>query len=275
MMLRSKTHNLSGASLRALLILPAIALGVLAMALGGVSPMLWGQQLAAFILFALLALPLRHAVRRVPASAWSVLLLLPLAAALWGPKAGGAQRWLDLAVFNVHAAMLVLPALLVVSCRVSHPCPILLAAAGLLCRQPDLSQLAALSAAMVPLLWRERRNLLWAAASAFLLAVMIIRCAMTPTSLEPVEYCEHILRMLYDLSPVLMLAGVASLVAVPAFFLLRSPRGGRTMLCLAVYYAVIILFNGTGQYPAPFLSLGLSPIVGYWLAYAFETAQKA
>ena len=72
------------------LIFPAVALGVLAMIHGGVPPVLWGQQIAAFFVFALLANGLRHAGRRAPAAAWTALLLLVLA--LFAPGRRGGRR---------------------------------------------------------------------------------------------------------------------------------------------------------------------------------------
>lgn len=65
----------------ALIILPAVVLGMIAMIIGGVSPVIWCQQAAAFAVFALLGL-LRRAVRRVPSIVWLLVLLAGLASIL-------------------------------------------------------------------------------------------------------------------------------------------------------------------------------------------------
>ncbi len=261
----------------ALLILPAVALGVLAMIYGGVSPALWGQQIAAWGLFALLAWPLRRAAIKLSPTLWTILFLVPLGATLLGEEVGGVRRWLDLGVINVNAAMLVLPALLAMLHRAKYPFPALLAAAAVLCFQPDLSQLAAFSTAALPILWNHRKERLFVGASALALAVLVIRCLLAPMAVEPVEYCEGILTMLGHLSPLLMAAGVAALAVIPAFFGHRFLRFKQPQqLSLAVYYAVSMLFVLSGDYPVPFMGFGLSPIAGYWLAYictdAFDPA---
>jgi len=69
-------------------VLPAAALGILAMAASGVSPMLWGQQAAAFVVFALLSLLLRPA-RRLSACVCCAVLFAVLCAPLLFPAVGG------------------------------------------------------------------------------------------------------------------------------------------------------------------------------------------
>ena len=119
-------------AVRALVLLPSVALGVAAMIAGNVPAVLWGQQAAAWAAFALLAWPLRQAARRLPSAALLVVLLIPLAATLFGKEADGARRWLDLGIFHINAAMLVLPAVITVSRRAKNACLHRLAAAAVL-----------------------------------------------------------------------------------------------------------------------------------------------
>lgn len=259
----------------ALMSLPAVVLGIWAMICGGVSPVLWGQQAFAWIVLALLVWPLRRAARRISAETWSAVLLLFLAATLLGQEAGGARRWVDLVVFHANAAHLVLPALIVASSLLKQPCPVLLSAALVLCFQPDLSQLAALSAAAMPALWRRGKKQMLAC--GLFLCVLLIRCMNAPTTLEPAAYCEGILTMLGDRSQLLQAAGWAALAVVPVCFAVRFCRRGETQaLSLAVYYAVSLLFAFSGEYPVLLMGFGLSPIAGYFLAYALSdmTARK-
>lgn len=264
---RYQRENLLKDVFPALLIAPAVFLGVLAMILGGVSPAMWGQQAAAWLVFALLAPALRRAAGRVRDAVWCLLFVMILAAALFGPEAGGARRWVNLFVFRVNTAQLVLPALLIVLCRVKCPYPALMAAAAVLCVQPSLAQLTAFSAAALALFWRGGHKRIWGIASALVLVLLVIACRQIPVALEPVLYCEGILSMLGDVSWLLLAAGLLSLAAVPAFFLHRFCVKRETQaLCLSVYYAVSLLFVLTGEYPVPFMGFGLSPIAGYFLA---------
>jgi hypothetical protein len=250
----------------ALVILPAVVLGMIAMIAGGVSPVLWGQQIIAFAVFALLGL-LRRAVRRVPSIVWISVLLAGLASTLFFPAVGGAKRWLDLGLLNVNAAMLALPALLLLVSNMKRPHLFVIFVAAVLCLQPDLSQLAAFSLGVLPLLWKRRKKVYWTVASIILLAVFAICCINAPVELESVAYCEGILRMVGEISPLLMIAGGIALALIPGYFIYRFFRTRNTvMLGLASYYAVAILFSITGEYPVPFMGFGLSPIAGYWLA---------
>lgn len=250
----------------ALLVLPAVTLGMIAMIAGGVSPVIWGQQAAAFAVFALLGL-LRRVVRRVPSIVWISVLLAGLASTFFFPAVGSAKRWLDLGPLNINVAMLALPALLLLVSNMKCPHLFVLLVAAVLCLQPDLSQLAAFSLGVLPILWKRRKNVCWTIVSAALLVIFAIRCINAPVELEPVAYCEGILRMVGESSPLLMIAGGIALALIPGYFIYRFFKIRSTvMLGLAIYYAVSILFSITGEYPVPFMGFGLSPIAGYWLA---------
>lgn len=257
--------------LPSLMIFPAIALGVLAMICGGVSPALWGQQAGAWVLLALLAMPLRRVMARVSPQSLSVLFLVPLALALRGEAVGGARRWIDLIVFHAHAAELVIPALIVALHGLKKPHFMLLGAAVLLCCQPDLSQLAAFSAAALPILWRHREGRIPAALCTLILGALLAICVRIPVAIEPIDYCEGILAMLGNVSPLLPTVGWAALAAIPLCFAYRFLRRGQAQtLSLALYYAVWMLMALSGEYPVPFMGFGLSPIVGYALAAVLE-----
>lgn len=249
----------------ALIILPAVVLGMVAMIAGGISPVLWGQQIIAFAVFALLGL-LRRVVRRVPSIVWISVLLAGLASTLFFPAVGGAKRWLDLGLLNVNAAMLALPALLLLAGNMKRLHLFVLLVAAALCLQPDLSQLAAFSLGILPILWKQRKNVCWTIVSVVLLMLFAIRCINAPVELESVAYCEGIMRMVGEISPLLMIVGGIALALIPGYFIYRFFRTRNTViLCLAIYYAVIILFSIKGEYPVPFMGFGLSPIAGYWL----------
>ena len=137
----------------ALMILPAVALGTAAMICGDVSPLLWGQQAAAWTILALLTGLLHRTAMRISAEVLSAFFLIFLAVTLLGQEAGGARRWVNLIVFHVNAAHLILPALIAVSHSLKKPWIALLSAALILSFQPDFSQLTALCAAGILVLF--------------------------------------------------------------------------------------------------------------------------
>lgn len=256
----------------ALLVLPAILAGVLAMIYGGVSTAVWGQQVAVWAVFALLTDLMRRIVKRVSETAWLILFLLMLGATLMGTEVEGVKRWLDLGFLNINAAMLVLPALLSILNRAKHPHPFILSAAFVLSFQPDLSQLTALSIAVLPLLWQEKVKRLWTIGSVAALGLLVGRALITPTMLQPVLHCEGIFELLGKVSPWIKAVGCISLMAIPVYFLYLFLHQRKIhLLSLAVYYAVSMLFIFSGEYPVPFVGFGLSPIAGYYLAYICTT----
>ena len=253
--------------LAALAVLPAVVLGMLGMLLNGFSSILWLQQAAAFLLCLLYARPLRRALSKLPAVILAVMLVLLLSSSMFGEGVGGAKRWINLGIFNINAASLFLPMLLVLLSSMNNFEVLLLCGAGILCFQPDLSQLTAFAAASFPILWRRGksrgRSLLCMAVQAALLFV----CLRIPTAIEPLPHSEGILHMLGQLSPVLFLSGLVSLVVIPCFWGYRFFKTRSTwQFSLTIYYAVTILFGLSGEYPIPFMGFGLSPIAGYWLA---------
>ena len=257
----------------ALMILPAVALGTAAMIYGGVSPWLWGQQAAAWAILALLTGLLHRTAMRISAEVLSAFFLIFLAVTLLGQEAGGARRWVNLIVFHVNAAHLILPALIAVSHSLKKPWIALLSAALILSFQPDFSQLTALCAAGIPVLFRQGKKKTWV--SLLVLSVLLIRCMNTPVSLEPEPYCEGILSMLSDVSYLLPVIGWAALMVVPAYWLVQfCTKGNAKVLSLAVYYAVSLLFALSGEYPVLFMGFGLSPIAGHYLAYICSSAAE-
>lgn len=253
-------------AVHALIILPAIVLGMFAMIKSGVSMMIWAQQAAAFVMFLLLAVLLGKRLAKIHAGILAAALMAALTATLFGPVAGGARRWLDLGPFTVNAAMLVLPALLALLADKPCLCPLLLGAAAVLAIQPDVSQLAAMASASVPLLWYGAKK--WSVPFAAALAALMLYCMGVPVTIEPVAYSEGVMSLLQETSWLLMAAGTVFLALIPAIWVYRFFREKRIwMLSLAIYYAVITLFALSGAYPMPFMGFGLSPIAGYWLSF--------
>ena len=148
--------------------------------------------------------------------------------------------------------------------------------AAVLCVQPDFSQLTAFSLSILPILWLRRHHVGWLMASLIFLGACLIRCAGMPVELEPAAYCEGILAMLHNFSPLMQVIGWLALALIPICFLVRFFRRKEVgKLCLAIYYAVVILFSITGEYPVPFMGFGLSPIAGYWLMHVFAPERDA
>lgn len=252
-----------------LIMLPAVMLGIAAMEAANVSPLIWGQHAAAYFVFAMIG-TLCCSPRRIRDGVWVGLLMAVLASTLLFPEVGGAKRWLDLGIFNINAAQLVLPALLVLSAKHKNHCAIFLSTAAVLFLQPDSSQGTALLAGALPILWNRRQKTSLSMIAFGALVTFALVSFAIPTTLHPVEYCEGILSMLNNLSPVLKVIGWITLAIIPCFwaYCFYQSRSA-ALLSLALYYAVSLSFGLTGEYPVPFMGFGISSIAGYCLALVF------
>ncbi|HEX5872847.1 MAG TPA: hypothetical protein VFY65_20590, partial [Longimicrobium sp.] len=96
---------------------PALMVGVLTMRRSDVPVMLWGQNLAAWLVGTLLCIGLWRSRGSARRSRWldvaAVLTLAALAATLLVPGVDGVHRWLPLGPVRLHAAAVLLPLLLV------------------------------------------------------------------------------------------------------------------------------------------------------------------
>lgn len=253
----------------ALVTLPAVLLGVFVMITGHEPLARWGLQLAVWPISAFAAWLLRRFADRVPAYIWGILFLILQASTLFGHGSDGVRRWLDLGIISVNASMLVLPALLVVLCRVKKPYPFIIIAAAVMCFQPDLSQLAAFCAGALPIVWQHGTKRIWKTFITICCCILGGICLFIPADIPPAPYSEGILSMLGNISIIWMAVGWAALLMIPLFFGYGYyKQNSLPLLCLAIYYMVSILFVLKGSYPVPFMGFGLSPIAGYWLAYA-------
>ena len=141
--------------------------------------------------------------------------------------------------------------------------------------QPDLSQLTAFGAAVLPVFWLREKKLLWKILGVAAFAALMVRCASIPLSLETVPYCEGILTMLWDTAVLLKLAGWIALLAIPACFMVQFHRQKKLhLLCWCIYDLVSVLFVLTGEYPTPFMGFGISAIAGFWIGFVADTEEK-
>lgn len=268
--------------------LPALVVGVLVMQRIGVSPLIWGQQLAAGLTLTLLCAALSVAPRRAARfRPWACAIvgsaaLILLAATLLHSGVDGVRRWVSLGPLQLHAAFVALPILIIVLGRMVTgdvnrtaswivPCAAV-AAAGVLVLQPDASQAFAFSVAVGLVLLSRRRPpwMDWAAVA------VVTGCALLalsrPDPLDAVPHVEDIAGLAASMGVAWLFPTVLALVLLPIPFIAEAARHRdrrHESLALAGYFGVVCIAPFAGPFPVPVMGFGLSPILGYFAALAW------
>lgn len=246
----------------------AVALGCVVAALSGVGTGIWGRNLAAWLVGALLALAIGRAPERLTLIAALILAVVGLAATFAFPGLDGVHRWIVLGPVRLNMAELLLPMAVVAFARtgpVSTTLLAIVAIALLLAFQPDRSQAVALAGAVVAVVSTSklplRRRIL--AAAVTLLAA--ITAMARPDPLQPVPEVEGIVRLAWAVSPVLAMLSVAALTAAVGAPLTVGKTERPAALALSVYLALTMAAGLVAPFPVPLLGMAVSSILGAWL----------
>ncbi len=254
-------------------IIPAILIGIIGMVGNDVPISISLQNLVAMIIFGLMALIFIHKRVRINDKIIIAISLTLLFLTLFGNGTDGVHRWIKLGIINVNVAMIVLPITIVASYnllikkRVKYALIFIVSIAILLVLQPDASQLMGFSIPIVIILFDKKINLnpiLRYVISLILILLMILSWIFLD-KLAPVSYVEGILGLLNNMSPILMVMGIISLILIPLSFILFPPKEFRRLsICIGLYYSLIVIATLFGNFPVPFMGYGISPIIGYY-----------
>ncbi len=265
------------------LLMPTVAasapciFGIVGMIHGDIPVEIWVQNPIFIAVFTLAACVVKKAGLRVPARTVVAASALLIGLTFLEPDIDGVHRWLRLPGFTLNAAAVVLPACVAALTRLAGErqaawCAWGIAFIGLLLyMQPDASQLLAFALPMLVLLIGAdiHGTLKWSLSG--ILALLPLLSWLNPDSLIPVSYTEGILTLLRDQSVLLYLAGIFSLLLVPAGMMIRGIREKRkTWTGVGLYYALMILSAFSGRFPVPFMGYGASSILGYFIAICLD-----
>ena len=255
------------------LMLSAVGTGALVCAINDVPPALWSRNLAAWLI-GLLAAGLLQTQGSRWLSIWIPLAALLLAGTFLGPGQSGVHRWFAVGPLSVNAAMLLLPVAVVSLSALEKISPwvwvITLIAMALLVAQPDRSQASAFGIALVWTALTGSGSLPGKLALVLSTVLMIAASWLRADPLEPVPAVEGILQLALASSPMLASVVVASLLGVVLLPVWASwgvsTAYRRVGVALTLYFLVTVIMSVIGAYPVPLVGLGVSPIVGAWLA---------
>jgi hypothetical protein len=262
--------------------LAAVAAGCIIMQASDVSPASWMRNLAAWLVGALLAGGIvARGQSRNAAMAILAVASLALAITFVMPPQEGVHRWMDIGPLHINAAGLMLPIAIVALGQVGIWSKVGLGAsaifAALLLMQPDASQLTGFAVAAAILLVRAPAP---AAHTAGAVAALLVAAALVwtrPDPLQPVPEVEQIFQLGTRLSSELALLAAAALAAAALSPLTIGRTAGDRKdvgLALAAYFVAVALAPLFGWFPVPLVGLGMSAIVGYWLALGALCARE-
>lgn len=253
--------------------LVAVLAGVVICQLSGIPSGLWVRNLAAWAVGGVAALGLWRGGAWVFPAALCVAVVL-MGASFLGPEQMGVHRWVSAGPVSLNVAMLTLPAALVslawAGRKLLWPWGLALAIVVMLAMQPDRSQVAAFGAGVIWLALRGGQGVVVRLATAVGVVIAIVAAWLRPDPLQPVPEVEEILLLGYAVAPALAVAAFTSLLAFSlapaALTLKRAPLARRAGEALSVYLLVSIAMPFVGAYPVPLTGIGMSPILGAWLA---------
>jgi hypothetical protein len=253
---------------------PALAMGVLVMRAFDEPAAVWGQNLAAWTVGALLCLGFGRSRTSSPRSRWpelvAVLTCGALAATLLLPGMDGVHRWVPLGPLRLHAAAVLLPLLIIALERLSRArgwwtsALLAVGVAFLLFLQPDAAQATAFALAAVVVLLPGAGRSAARLASMLALPVLAGLTWLRRDPLAPVPHVEEIVGLAARLGTGWAVAAVVSLLLLPVpFFLAGRGAGRRVGLALGAYVAITVVAAFVGTFPVPVMGYGVSPILGY------------
>ncbi len=249
----------------------AIVVGCIAATVHGVPVGIWGRNLAAWAVGALLATVLARSATQRLAQACLLLATAVMAATLLSEGLSGVHRWVGVGPLRLNAAWLVLPMALVAwTDAASRRAPLWGLApvmAIVLAIQPDASQAVALAGAVIAVLLALPLSPAFRLTVAVVPVVAAAVAVLRPDPLQPVPEVEGIIGLALETSPALALLCVVALACAALSPLATATGQGASRaaaLGLAVYLAISALAPWAGAFPVPLTGMGVSPILGAW-----------
>lgn len=253
------------------ILLPCI-LGIIGMVSKNISVGIWIQNLlfiflSTFICMFILKYNLKFNYKIIAfVSAFSLGLTF------LGSGIDGVYRWLRLPFFALNISTIVIPITIVAFYRLMEGKNFTISVIGifviafLLYLQPDASQLLAFSFPMIVLLLKSNIPKIIKGSFSVILFFLTLKSWFCLDTLQPVDYTEGVLIMLHDLSVVLYIIGIMTLLLIPIYFLISSTKKNRN-ICIGItmYYWLMILSTLIGAFPVPFMGYGISPILGFYI----------
>ncbi|WP_432768266.1 MAG: hypothetical protein HEQ22_12675 [Sphingopyxis sp.] len=249
----------------------AVASGLLVFRIGGAPaaylPLNAGSLLLAVI--AMFAMPAGRLGSRGAIGIVALGLAAIGATLVSGIDLDGVRRWLPVGPVRLHAALLLLPAMLAALPRLSDRWQLaaVTAVAAIILLQPDFAAALALAAGYIASHGRRWREPVIAAGHGVAL-LCAIASLFRADPLAPVRFVEHMVADSWVLHPGFGLLMVAALLFAILAPVLAKRFDRASALGVAGAWGGFTAASLVGAYPTPLAGYGAAAIVGYGLAIA-------
>jgi cell division protein FtsW (lipid II flippase) len=265
--------------------LPSISIGTAAMYNSKVPTFIWAQNIACFVIAALisyLAISYKFKMRRSRFYSISILIsILLIILTFIGPSISGVHRWVSIGITKFNVSMIVLPVIIIALWKLHQIKPlcftitIIIAIAILLAIQPDASALTGFAIPIMIMLCSRSDKKILRASVMGILSILVILSWVFLDNLPPVAYVERIVSLLSNMGLVWLSLGIISLVILPAPFIFFSPENLKLpSICVGLYFIIILISTLFGNFPVPLMGYGISPIIGYFISISWYIRAK-
>ncbi|MFT4106349.1 MAG: hypothetical protein QM657_11370 [Lacrimispora sp.] len=266
-----------------IIMMPSIAIGGLAMYRNHISIVIWGQNIACFLLMSIISCIMykfgisRNEYKKIIFP--SALFLLTLT--FVNPGMEGVHRWISIGIIKLNIAMIILPVILIYlwdalqAKGIKFGGVIAFGVILVLLFQPDASQLTGFAIPAMIMISRKANNKAISLFTISTFSLFIVLSWIYLDHLPPVNYVERILSMAADMGLLWLILGVASLAILPMPFLLFPPKNAELISrCIGCYYIIILLSTSFGNFPVPLMGYGISPIIGFYISLTWYLNSK-
>lgn len=201
-----------------------------------------------------------------------------LIASLLSAGQRGVHRWVDIGPAHMNVAEVLIPPMVVAVSARASPWSWLcaLAVAVALVAQPDASQTTAFAFAAAAMVGLTPGRVAFRAASLALIALAVATAWWRPDPLAPVPEVEGVMVMAAGLSPLAALGAWGALLGAAVAPALANRSAHREVRIASISLVAYAIASATapllGAFPVPLVGMGMSPILGSWLAIGLLAA---
>lgn len=265
--------------------LPSISIGAVAMYNNKVSTFIWGQNIACFVIAALISyfvISNKFKTRSSRFYSISILIsLLLITLTYMCPGINGVHRWVSIGIIKFNVSMIVLPVIIIALWKLHQikslwfTITIIIAIAILLAIQPDASELTGFAIPMMVMLCSRTDKKLLRAFTMGILSILVILSWVFLDNLPPVAYVERIVSLLSNMGLIWLVFGIISLVILPVPFIFFSLKNLKLpSIGVGLYFLIILVSTLVGNFPVPLMGYGISPIIGYFIPINWYAKSK-
>ncbi|MCU0325510.1 MAG: hypothetical protein MUF45_09705 [Spirosomaceae bacterium] len=208
-----------------------------------------------------------------------VITIICLLSTFYNEGIMDVHRWINLKSFQINIGLILSPIILIQISRIQNllyyiTFGILTTIIFLL--QPDASLVTAFSISTLVLLFSKTKSKIIIISYLLFSIFSVVFTWNNLDNLQPVSYVESIIYLTRDISSILFVVSIVTLVFLILPFIKNFAEKDKLSLSLGIYFIILIGSTFFGNFPVMFMGYGISPIIGYYsaLIWKISTANK-